>query len=208
MSRRSVATMAAEGHHDPRQSVWSAVAKAARKDAQATVSARVLADRLGLNRKTVSDYLAALAAGGYLARLCGPEVSANAALYRLTRDAGHHAPRLRRDGSPVTQGAGTENMWRSMRMLPRFSALELAAHSTTETVNVSEATAQSYCSILSRTGFLRVVQKADPVRGRKAVYKLVRNTGPRPPMIQRVKQVFDPNTREVHRPGDTRGGAA
>lgn len=208
MSRRAVTTMAAEGHHDPRQSVWSALAEAARKDPEASFSARQLADRLSLNRKTVSDYLAALAAGGYLARLCGPEASANAALYRLARDAGHHAPRVRRDGSPVTQGAGTENMWRSMRMLPRFSALDLSVHSTTETVNVSEATAQSYCSILSRTGFLRVVRKADPVKGRKAVYRLVRNTGPRPPMIQRVKQVFDPNTREVHRPEGPQGVSA
>jgi len=201
MSRRSVTIMAAEGHHDPRQSVWEAIRKTAHKDPDATVMARALADRLNVNRKTVSDYLVSLAAGGYLVRLCGPDVAANGAMYRLKRDAGHHAPRLRRDGSPVTQGAGTENMWRTMRMLPAFSALELAAHSTTESVNVSEATAQSYCSILSRTGFLRVVRKADPARARKAVYKLVRDSGPRPPMVQRVKQVFDQNTREVYRPG-------
>lgn len=208
MTRRPVATMAAEGHHDPRQSVWSAIAKAARKDPETRFTARALSEKLGLNVKTVSDYLCALARGGYIERQSPADISANAALYRLARDAGHHAPRLRRDGSPVTQGAGTANMWRSMRMLARFSAVDLAAHSTTETVNVSEATAQSYCSMLARTGYLRVVQKADPVRARKAVYRLVRNTGPRPPMIQRVKQVFDPNTREVHRPENQQGGKA
>lgn len=47
---------------------------------------------------------------------------------------------------------------------------------------------------------LRVVQKASPGHGRKAIYRLIRNTGPLPPQIQRVKHVFDPNTREVHMP--------
>ncbi|MCC5965520.1 MAG: hypothetical protein JJU24_05225 [Natronohydrobacter sp.] len=202
MSRRSVTIMASEGHHYPRQSVWAAITTVARKDAAATVSARALADQLGLNCKTVSDYLLSLTAGGYLDRVCGQEIPARAAQYRLKRDAGHHAPRLRRDGSPVTQGAGTANMWRSMHIKGSFSALDLAVHATTDTVNVSEATAQSYCSMLARTGYLRVVEKADPGRGRKAVYKLVRYTGPRPPMIQRIKQVFDQNTQEVYRPGE------
>lgn len=201
MSRRPVTDHAAEGHAEPRQTIWEGVRAATARDRP--VVARDLAERLRLNRKTTSDYLAALAAGGYLERLSPADCPATSAQYRLVRDAGHHAPRLRRDGSPVTQGAGTVNMWRSMRMMPAFSAADLALHSTTETVSVTETTAQSYCSILSRTGFLRVVQKADPVRGRRAVYKLVRNSGPRPPMIQRVKQVFDPNTGQVFRPGDS-----
>ena len=42
-----------------------------------------------------------------------------------------------------------------------------------------------------------MVRKAVPGRS-QAVYRLVRNTGPQPPMIQRVRQVFDPNTNTVH----------
>lgn len=90
------------------------------------------------------------------------------------------------------------NIWRSMRMLKKFSALDLATHSNTDTVKVTEATAQSYCVMLLATGFLTVVQKAAPVEGRKAIYRLIRDDGPKPPMIQRVKQVYDPNTGKVY----------
>lgn len=55
--------------------------------------------------------------------------------------------------------------------------------------------------MLLNTGFLRVVQKADPVKGRIATYRLIRNDGPKPPQIQRVKQVFDPNTGKVYQRG-------
>ena len=64
-----------------------------------------------------------------------------------------------------------------------------------------ENTAQSYCTMLLATGYLRVVQKANPAASKKAIYRLIRNDGPKPPMIQRVKQVFDPNTGKTYQKG-------
>ena len=192
--RRAVDKMAAGGIANPRQAVWDAIRQMAGDDLSGTLVLAQIVDKTGVQRKTTKDYLLALTAAGYLAAT-GDDV------WKLARDGGAHAPRVRRDGSAVTQGAGTVNIWRSMRMLAKFTALDLAAHSTTETVSVTENTAQSYCTMLLATGYLRVVQKANPAAGKKAIYRLIRNDGPKPPMIQRVKQVFDPNTGKTYQKG-------
>jgi hypothetical protein len=64
---------------------------------------------------------------------------------------------------------------------------------------VTEATAKAYLKMLLACGYLRVTKKAVP-KFSQARYRLIRNHGPKPPMVQRVKQIFDPNTREVFRP--------
>ncbi|PIE15909.1 MAG: hypothetical protein CSA68_04730 [Rhodobacterales bacterium] len=143
--------------------------------------------------KTITDYVKRLVAGGYVEEHAS---FAETGRYVLVRDVGVHPPRIRPNGQPVTQGKGTENMWRSMRMMKQFTPRDIALHSTTDTVSVTEDTAKSYCSMLLKAQYLRVIQKAVPGK-RQATYKFVRNTGPLPPQIQRVKQVFDPNIREV-----------
>lgn len=152
-----------------------------------------IVEATGINRKTTSDYIKRLGAGGYVELHSSHEETGR---YALVRDVGVHAPRVRPDGQPVTQGTGTLNMWRSMRMLGQFSARDLAIHSTTDSVSVTEATAKSYCSMLLKADYLRVLQKAVPGK-RPAVYRFVRNTGPVPPKIQRVQQVYDANLGKV-----------
>lgn len=182
----------ADGALDSRQLVWTALRGA---DNQ-WLPIKVLSDDLGVNRKTARDYLLCLEAGGFVERGLDADQVCDRA--RLLRDGGFHAPRLRRDGTPVTQGAGVNNLWRSMRMLKSFNARDLALHSSTPTITVTENTAKSYCAMLFATGFLRVLQRANPGKGQLAVYRLIRNDGPKPPMIQRVKQVYDPNTQRVY----------
>lgn len=193
--RRAVDQMAAGGIANPRQTVWEAARKLAGEDLKRDISLAAIVAKTGVLRKTTKDYILSLVAAGYL--VATPETE----VWRFARDGGAHAPRVRRDGSPVTQGAATTNIWRSMRMLVKFSARDLAAHSNTETVKVTEATAQAYCVMLLATGFLKVVQKAAPVEGRRAIYRLIRDDGPWPPMIQRVKQVYDPNTGKIYQKG-------
>lgn len=147
-------------------------------------------------RRTISSYLHALLAGGFVER--NDAVSPHR--WRLVGSPPKLAPRLRPDGTPVPEGSGTENMWRTMRMMPQFSPRDIAAHASTDAIQVTELTASSYCGMLHRTGFLRVIRASIPKR-RQAVYRLIRNTGPKPPQIQRVKQVFDPNTGQVHLQG-------
>ncbi|WP_353429461.1 hypothetical protein [Paracoccus denitrificans] len=173
-----------------RQEVWEAIRK---QPERFTVDDLVA--RSGANRKTVQDYLRCLLPGGVIQAEGGDN-------YSLIDDRGYHAPRLNRAGQPVSQGAGVENMWRSMRGLAEFSPRDISAHSTTPDVRVSEPTAKAYCFMLLKTGYLRVIKKAEPMAGRQAIYRLIRNSGPKPPQIQRIKQVFDPNTGAVHVPGD------
>lgn len=180
---------------DNRQIVWDFLKSEAQKsDARMTLS--VISSRTGIDRKTIGDYLLGLVAAGYVDRF--DDEFLRVATFRLVHDGGYHAPRLRKDGTAVTQGVGVANMWRSMRILGTFTAPELAQISTTQAVAVTELTAKSYIGMLFATGYLLVIEKAHPGIGRKASYRLVRNSGPKPPMIQRVKRVYDPNTGEVH----------
>lgn len=196
MSARKAGRHGADLAIDNRQLVWTALRKG-HDDGRDWLTLDAIVAETGVMRKTATDYLRALVAGGYAEEQEHEKGTIGA--FRMTRDGGVHAPRIRKDGSPVTQGAATLNLWRSMRGLRKFSVIDLVAHSNTPAVEVSEATAQTYCSMLLATGYLRVVQKAAPVYGRKAIYRLIRDDGPKPPMIQRVKQVFDPNTGKVYR---------
>lgn len=187
MRRSADSTLAA-----PRQTIWTEVRRRPR-----AVVARAIAERTGILCKTVSDYLVSLWRAGYLELVADAAVQGDRQ-YTLVTDAGHEAPRVRRDGSKVAQGGGTEAMWRTMQILGEFSAADLAQHASTDRFAVSEATAATYISILARAGYLRKVRSAQSRLARAAVYRLIRRTGPRPPQIQRVKQVYDPNTGEVH----------
>ena len=111
--------------------------------------------------------------------------------YELVKDS-LEAPRVRSDGSFVTQGRGRQNMWRSMQILKRFTLSDLVAGSSTEEHPISWAEAEHYTAYLARAGYLK---KAG--RGMTSSYLLVRNTGPKAPMIQRIRQVWDQNLKKV-----------
>lgn len=168
--------------------VWEALRKALAPCARAELCART-----GVAPSTVANYLQGLVAAGIVEK----EDTERGPFYRLVRDSGHHAPRVRRDGSIVRNGDGNANIWRSMRMLKQFSAADLLLHSTTPDVQISDSHVRVYCLRLFEAGYLKVVQKASPPK-RAAVYRLIRDTGPRPPKVQRVQQVFDPNTGTVY----------
>lgn len=106
-----------------------------------------------------------------------------------------------RDGSPARRGRPADHMWTAARMLMSFTPRDLAAHSTTDEVQVSEDDARLFCAMLMRGSYLRVLRKAQPGK-REARYKLVRNTGPRPPVEKRLRAIWDENTRSyTHIPG-------
>lgn len=193
MSRNSGRKPASEAR-DNRQEIWKELSR----DLSICWTLTKLSDAVKVNRKTVADYLVCLEAAGFLETVPGGDSAPPA--FRLLYWNGVLAPRLRKDGTPVTQGSGVDNMWRTMRMMMTFSSRDIEVHASTDEVEVKPATAASYCSFLHRTGYLRVVRKATP-SVEKAIYRLVRNSGPKAPMIQRIKQVYDPNTGEVFQPG-------
>ena len=103
-------------------------------------------------------------------------------------------------------GSPRGNMWRAMQMMQAFSPADVAVHSTTDTVQVSVEDASAWCQTLTRAGYLKVVRKAQPPV-KATVYRLVANTGPRPPEVRRVAVVIDGNTgRVMHMPGGLKPG--
>ncbi|WP_413874135.1 hypothetical protein [Albidovulum sp.] len=103
--------------------------------------------------------------------------------------------RTRPDGTLIRAGSAVGNMWRTMRALKSFTPTDVMAHSHTPEFEVSPGAAQDYCQMLARSGHLRVMTKALPGR-REAIYRLVRDTGPRPPRERRVRAVWDENLGE------------
>lgn len=152
--------------------------------------------RFGIDGSTLQSCLDRWTAAGILAHDgAAPKPQR---LYELVRDPGAFTPRVTRDGRPVEQGRGTENIWRSMRMLKMFSVTDLAAHANTPDTPVKPSYVQSYVTRLNRAGYLRLEQS--PRRGGRrgrARYRLIHDTGPRPPLVQRTHRVFDQNLQRV-----------
>lgn len=84
------------------------------------------------------------------------------------------------------------NLWRTMRTQALFSPTDLMAMSSTPSVAVTLPDAVAYCEALAAADYLAVVRKPVPGK-REAVYRLVENTGPRPPVVRRVRALVDPN---------------
>jgi hypothetical protein len=151
------------------------------------------------HEKTVQDYVDCLFASGHVALVDG---ETGTMTFALVRDVGVEAPRVRADGSPVTQGLPREQMWRTMRNKSTrdFDFRDLALWASTDEVTVSEVGAADYVKHLFKAGYLILVAPAKVGReARLARYRFDarRNSGPKPPMVQRMKTVFDPNVRKI-----------
>lgn len=172
-----------------RQDMWLAI-----KKTPETITISDLVAHTGLNRVTVLRYLKGLTAAGYLRH--DPAPAGAASSWSLVRDVGYHAPRVRADGSAVTQGEVTEQLWTAMCGLrDGFDFRDLMQAGSIE---ISEDTARDYCKRLLAAGYLRVLTMANPAAGRIARYRLIRPSGPQAPQVQRVRQVYDPNTGAVY----------
>lgn len=189
------------GHLDARDAAWAVI----RRKQQFTLDDLEIAT--GEHRETLATYVRALEKGAYIVHI-GHDAPTRRGqrsntslnhkkLYKLINDVGVEAPRLKRDGTPVTQGRGRENMWTAIRILDDFDFHELAEEASVDDVDVGPREACEYVRHLRKAGYLSIVQKSKP--GRATRYRLLpgKFTGPKPPMIQRIKQVFDPNLGEV-----------
>lgn len=150
-----------------------------------------------VNRRTARTYVIGLEAAGYLERQAKKGMDGSIS-WQLTRDIGVHAPRINRKGEHVNGGASREQMWRSIRILNDFSWQDLVNTASTEATQIEPNTAKDYIGHLHKAGYLKEISPASNGGG-LARYRLMpgSNTGPKPPMVQRIKQVFDPNLNKV-----------
>lgn len=179
---------------ETRRAVWNALR------AFGVFTVRDLWGETRASKGAIRDYLAGLEAAGHIERWPADDPRL-AVTWKLVRDTGIEPPRVRRDGGQVTQGLGREQMWRTMRLLKDFTSLDLAVQASTEEAQVATGTAKQYCRFLHRAGYLLVTRQASTAGSNSELtrYRFIqaRNTGPQPPMIQRVKQVYDPNLEQV-----------
>lgn len=150
---------------------------------------------------TALSYLGGLAKAGYLAdagqAMPGFLKRRELRRYRLVRDCGVEAPRVDADGKPVTMGIGREQLWRAMRILKDFDCHALAAAASTEAHLVTVADTKNYVKFLGRAGYLQVVRKSKGTIPARYRFVRVRDTGPRPPLVNRDKSVMDGNTGQI-----------
>lgn len=189
MSRSPIDQLAKSPEPTDRQAIWDVML-----DYPDGFTMSQLRHDTWVNKRTLRSFVDALRAGGYLSRTPIQRGFQYTLLKRPTE-----VPRLRPNGEPVAQGNGVENMWRTMRMLREFTPRDVAVHSTTSKAQVAERTALAYVKFLHQTGYLLCIQKSAGKKG-QAAYRLIRNTGPKAPMIQKVKRVYDPNLCEVFDP--------
>jgi len=187
--RKPVHLLAASKKPTGRQAIWQGI-RAIREG----FTIPELAARTDIHPDTVRTYLIGLAAAGFIVRI----PSSIRGGWNLVKDVGVEAPRVTKGGQTVTQGLAREQMWRTMKLLPTgFGWRELAMVSSTDDVPVAEADARDYCRNLALAGYLAVVTKG---KGSKATcYRFIKakNTGPKPPQVQRMQTVFDPNLGQI-----------
>lgn len=193
MARKPAHILAASAKPTGRQAVWDEI----RLHRGMTFSVNELARQTDVPARTICDFLDALEAAGIIAP-DGPHTYRSSTPFRLVRDVGAEAPRLTKEGKPVTQGAAREQMWRAMKMIRgEFTAPELAIAASIEGSPVATVDAKDYCKHLAMAGYLVISKKGRA--GTLGRYRFIpsRNTGPRPPMVARTKLVFDPNLNLV-----------
>ena len=109
----------------------------------------------------------------------------------MGRRIGDHTRLLNR--KPVAR----DRAWQSMRMLRQFSIPDLVA-----TAEIGAENAAKYVRGLERAGYLRVGQpQRAGVKAGHAIYRLVRDSGPRAPRMQSNGQTYDPNQQQRHEGG-------
>jgi hypothetical protein len=183
---------------EKREALWDVI----RGTAGAAFTTRVLARDTWVGIDTINDYLSGLVNAGYLAKT-DSGLRGKCAVYCLIRDTGTDAPRVRPDGTEVTQGRGREQLWRTMRILGEFTPRELAITASTEEIKIAPNEAGHYINRLHAAGYLRIRVPAKPGHkqgtGEQARYQFLRHmhTGPKAPQVQRNKQVYDPNLKQV-----------
>ncbi|SOZ12053.1 hypothetical protein [Cupriavidus taiwanensis] len=195
--------LAMKGGKSPRQRIWEAVRANRKRFTQESIAEVVC----GLE-VTISQYFRALVAAEIIEVIAEEKVGklGKRKTYRLVRDNGVEAPRVKRDGSRATHGAGYEAVWGTMhRLFERndFSCAELASFASTPSVTVAESSVTKYVKALHAAGYLDRTQEAvsggrNP-NARQARYRLKpsKYTGPRAPIIQRPQTVYDANEGRI-----------
>lgn len=189
-----------KGGKTPRQRIWEAVRANRKRFTQAEI-----AEVVGGLEENIDKYFRGLVAAQFIEVIAEERVGRFSVrkTYRLVRDNGVEAPRVTRAGAQVVHGAITEAMWGTMhRMFERkdFNCRELAAFASTANRTVTKCMAERYIAALHAAGYLNRTQEAVlGMKGQPARYvmKASKYTGPRAPIMQHARTIYDPNQGRI-----------
>jgi hypothetical protein len=115
--------------------------------------------------------------------------------WKLIDDKGVITPRINADGKFLPETA-QQQIWRAIRILKKFTLDALIA-STDKHAKITNTNAKRYVGYLNKAGYLKETKPANP--NQRSTYTLIpsKNTGPKPPEVKQVKNLFDPNLNQV-----------
>ncbi|MEM1077427.1 MAG: FaeA/PapI family transcriptional regulator [Pseudomonadota bacterium] len=165
---------------DNEDAVWDALIHGA------PITTAEIAEKTALAEGTVRKYLNRWEDQKRVKR----EQEGAAALWRLRGPVEY-------EGVSALPSSPQEAIWRSMRVLKRFSQADLSLALKGVPSCPSEVLLRAYIQALLRAGYLKVLVKARPARGIAARYQLLRDTGPLPPDVKNREVVVDQNDQRV-----------
>ena len=166
-----------------RQAVWDIL----QGNRQRFLTVNQVAELAGIPFQTANAYMYKLFKGGFIKASKGSRFR-NSLPYALADGAAvREAPHLNRDGS-AGKGETSEALWRSIKILNRFSLDDLYSH-VSVTHKAGKAHIKHYLTALTRAGYL--------VRTANLEYLLVKNTGAEAPQLLAVTEIYDPNLDEI-----------
>ena len=172
-----------------RQSIWLEI----RQHADDFTS-QLIVDRTQAKGNTTRGYIASLRKAGIIQEIYreNPKKGGAPILhYSLLKDTGYQAPVVNEKGEVYQIAAKQKAMWNTLRITQMFLTVkQLAIFSSTAEVEVFEKTASVYISKLYLAGYLKK-------NGNKYQLHKHMNTGAKPPMLQRDRQVFDQNLNQI-----------
>ncbi|WP_299378613.1 hypothetical protein [uncultured Kiloniella sp.] len=115
--------------------------------------------------------------------------------FQLKKDVGFHHPRIRKDGTRIPDGNTQDAIWRLMRLFKKFSFIELDTALRNAGLETHLGTIKGYIQSLAKAGYLKRLDQPNPRQIK--TYLLVKNSGPKPPIVQKVNRIFDPNLKEI-----------
>ncbi|MBF7686448.1 hypothetical protein I2F17_11520 [Acinetobacter sp. B10A] len=185
-------------YQPPRQRVWMAIRTNA-----AEFTVQQVADLGNMKYESTRSFVSQLVKAGLvkvtkITPVHHVNCTVKQKVYCLVDDVGYHYPQMSKSGK-LLGVTGNKAMWNTLRITQKaMCADELAKQSSNEVLHVKSSTASSYLAMLYEAGYLKCVENAKTTGG-KAKYMLLphMNTGAKPPQIQRVKQVFDPNLNQT-----------
>ena len=161
-------------------------------DAKGPWTGRQVSDRTYDDRNAVNIFIAGLVAHGY-AEIVATVPSRNvrpANVLRLVRRP-MEPPEVLGSAGSERSDLKTDAIWRTMKMLHRFTPRSLVEGASLTDRPVSLLYVRNYVSLLVKCGIVQKVGKK-PVHG-EATYRIAVNLGGRAPKMLRHKVLFDPN---------------